>query len=655
MTWRTHLGTLADRVGLDSKAVTQGADRLVNEAQKLAKSAEKAATAAVEQGLPVAKKLAATAVEQGVPVAKRVVAQLQTAASAAGAAADELVTRVKANAPSPTVLTTVPTKKAPRAAAKPPAAKPVVEPSVAEAPVVETPVSVRAKDASPFDLTGLSITIDDARELARAPKSLDQELAEPIDAATAKGLRDYVAATPSTIFAARRRIANNVAELTQRLGKAPVDPWRSVEQARTRLAAFDKQSGTDYAASSWASMVRGWSREEIPSSAHEALDAVTQLVRQAGASPRGRSHAADVCEAVLTVAHVEGWPTRLFPDGADLDSFFGVVKRAAASPDLKEPVARKLFGVAGAMMASPVAAVEREARAMNPLGLRAEMALRAVDILDSVGKTSHDGLRDAALKAAGSQEAQPDAAELEELTRVPRWFLSSRLDGISSAQAEELVAFVAGSKGDLRERELRLQSFVRTPRIRAEIAAHVGMDVRDSVLADAAAPLTNVKRALALLAAQDEADGTRYAIEAVKGLLGAGPRGVAARELVAEARSVFASRGTVDDKRFLLEQVHALVDKSAWPSLLTQNGVAQTVALIEDVTPLAASDNAFANQLFIIGYKLASTALPDGDVSDDAGRSTVAAAIAKAGTTLGRENDAAMFGFLERQLRGETP
>ena len=645
MTWRAHLGTLAERVGLDPKAVTQGADRLVSEAQKLAATAEKAATAAVEQGIPVAKKLAATAVEQGVPAAKKVAAQLQ---SAAGAVADELVTRAKAHAKSTPVLSTVPIKKK---------AKPAV---IAEKPaqaVVETPVSVRAKDSAPFDLTGLSITLDDARLLAGIPKELGDGAAEDIDAKTAKALRDYVAATPAAIFAARRRIDNNIAELSERLGKCPADPWRTVEEARKRLAAFDKQNGTDYAASSWAAMVRGWSRDDIPSSAHEALAAVTQLIRHAGASPRGRAHASDVCDAVLAVAHVEGWPTKVFQDDADLDGLFGVVKRATASPDLQDVVAKKVFAVAGAMMASPISSAEHAALGMNPVGLRAEVALRAVELLDSLGKTAHDGLRDAALKAAGSADAQPTAAELDELARAPQWFLSPRFSDadLTAVQAEELVAFVAGSKGDLHERALRLQSFVRTHRIRTEIAAQLGVDARDRMLPAAARPFENVKRALAVLTAYDDGAGTRYSIDAAKGLLDGGPRGESARELIAAARTLFANRGTSSDKRYLLEHVHALVDGGVWPSLRTQDGVASTVKLLEDVTEIARTDAAFANALFVIGYKLASTALPYAGTADDAERSVIAGTVVKAAVSLGRPQDAQMFGFLERQLKGEHP
>ncbi|MEZ0314204.1 MAG: hypothetical protein ACAI38_20720 [Myxococcota bacterium] len=667
MSWRAQLGSIAERVGLDPKTVTAGADRLVNEAQKLATTAEKLASTAVEQGLPVAKQLAATAVEQGVPAAKRMAAQLQSAASAAGAVADDLVTRAKAHAKP--MLSTVPVKKAvKRAPAKPaaPATPPVAAPS--PDPAAETPISVRAKPSTPFDLTGLSITADDARELVRIPASLGAPKPETLGADEAKTLRDYVAATPATIFAARKRIDNNVDDLAKRLGKPPADPWHSVEEARKRLAAFDKQSGTDYAASSWSAMVRAWSRDDLPTWAHEAIGGVTQLIRHAGASPRGRSHAADVCDAALAVAHVEGWPTLLFEKDADLDSLFSVVKRAAASPDLQETVAKKLFALAGAMLASPVSPAEHAARAMNPLGLRAEVALRAADILDGLGKTSHQGLRDAALEAAGSPEARPNDADLCEIARAPRWLLSPRFAGgpdaaiayarsdMTVAQADELVAFVGGIKGTPSERERRLQAFVRTPRIRAEIAAHFGLDARDSMLAESANVETNVKRALAMLTAYDERGQTRYSIEAAKGLLGGAHRDENARELVAAARLAFATRGTADDKRFLLEQVHDLVESSAWPSLRTQDGVASTVSLIEDVTELAKTDATLANALFIIGYKLASTSLTDTaepGTKDDAERAIIAGAVAKAGTILGRDNDLRMFSFLERQLKGE--
>ncbi len=678
MSWRTNLGSLAQRVGLDPQTVTDRADRLLSEAHKLATSAEQLAATAVEQGLPAAKKLAVTAVEQGVPAAKKVAAQLQSAAQAAGTVADTLVTRARQRVknvqlPAAPAKTTAargtPDQGAKRTGPATPVAPP--GPPAETASGGESPVSVRVRSNVSFDLSGLSITAADASELLRRPKSLDQAPSEALGPDEAKELRDYIAATPATIFATSERVHANAELLAERLRKPVVTPWRSVEAAAERLAAYDKQNGTDFVASSWIDMVRAWDRDEIPASAHEAGRSVMRYLRYASASPRGRMHAEHVCDALLAVARSDGWPTRLFEDAGDLDRLFDIVKRAAAAPDMQDAIAKKLFALAGAMMASPVSQSESGPDTMHPVGLRADVALRAADILDGLGKTSHQGLRAAALAAAASDDLRPGDSDLDAIERTPGWFVGPAFSGtldaalehartaMTDTQARELMTFVAGTKGDVCERERRLQSFWRTPLICAELARHFGVDAsppvdgrfRPSLISAAAKVEGNVRRALAMLVVYDERCATRYSADAATKLLSGVQFDANARGVVAAARQAIARAGTSDDKRSFLDQTRALIERSAWPSLTTEGGTQATLALIAAAAEPAKSDATLANELFIVGYNLASTSVEANDAQE---RAVIAGAIARVGAELGRENDATMFTFLERSLKGET-
>ncbi len=620
MNWRTHLGNLASG------------------AQALAQSA-------IEQ------------IEQGVPAAKRVAGHVRAVAVTV---ADEFV------------------KVAERAQGAS-SSEHAAETSAPTAVPAKDPISVRNQNSAVIDLTGMPITADDARELLRRPAGLDQAVIDAVvghavpSAEQAEEIRGYIAGTPVTIFEVSARVEANAAALRER---GHLDGcktlWEGVRDATAILLAYDKANGTDFAASSWLSMMRVWDKSAIAQTNTAAAGAAAMAIHLASESPRAHHHVSDVCAQLLATAHVSGWPSILFDDAGGIDKLASLVRSAAAYPDLRAGAAKSAFSVTGAMMLTPVTDAEAALPRMNPSALRAEVGLAICDVLDQLGGTSHDAMRAAVHELAASPAANPGALELRELDRLPSWLVSNDLtfgndaqryarDTMSEAQALELAAYVADTKGDIGAIEKRLRALWIAPRVCADLAERFGVEAKPpinglrhgSFIGDGVEVAQNLERALRMLASFDEKHGTRHGADAATALLAQTTLGPRHRDLVGAVREVFAS-ATADDKKLFFAKVTDLIEANAWPS--AARALPEMSSIIGGLAGAASASSDFATSVFVTGFKLVTTeshAPYDPNDSDQLGRSAMAGMIASLAESIGRTTDAAIYRSLEERLHNE--
>lgn len=603
-----------------------------------------------------AQALAQSAIEQGVPVAKRVAEQVRTAAATV---VDEVVKVSErshpAAKPAPQVTTT------------------------SDAPPAKDPIAVRTEHRATIDLNGLSITADDAKELARRPQGLEQATLDIVVGASeptaeqAEEIRHYIASTPATVFEASARIDANAPTLRERgqlEGHRTV--WQGVREATVILQAYDKANGTDFAASSWLAMMRSWDKADIAPANIDAASAAATAIHLASESPRAHHHASDVCAQLLATAHVTGWPSILFDDAGGVAKLANLLRSAASHDDLKAAVAKSAFGVAGAMLLTPVSDAEVALPRMNPAALRAEVGLALCDVLDDLGSTSHDAMRTAVQELAASPAANPSAAELHELSRLPTWLVSHDFafgndaqrfarNAMAPAQAVELSIYVAETMGDIGAVEKRLKSLWIAPRVCAELATRFGVEAKPpinglkpgSFIADGVEVSQNLQRALCMLAAFDEKHGTRHGIDGAKALIQQATLGPRHRELVEVLRDIFAGKtATADDKQVFFAEIPGLIDSNAWPAV----GLAGPMQdLIRGLTEKAKANPDLANGIFVTGFKIVNAEVRIAPNDDALGRAAVAHTIAVLADALGRPTDAAIYRAIEERLRAAIP
>lgn len=646
MSWRI-LGTIAGKAGLDPDTVTKGAERLAASAQKLASSA-------VEHGMPVAKRV----VQQATTVATGVVDELVKKAKSSGGAAAEAL-------PAPAA------KKTP---AKRSAAKADAPVAAAVEPRVETVVSVRVKAQPALDLSGLSITADDVKELERIPAGFGEAImhgarGRPVDHDVAKAVYEYIVGTTPGIIDSGKRVAVDANELAERTGREPFELsslWGKLLSAPDVLSAYDKVHGTDLAATAWLTMVASWDPQAIEPYPGRALDAVWRGILCASKSSRPQEHAAKAFELVLRYSRMEGWPSSLFRDSGSLDTFFALARSAVDHPDQREAVAAKLQSVAWAMMAAPVT---EGATRMNPHVLRQELAEGAIAALKALGHTDTTVLENAARAAAEHPDAKVTDTELRELDLYPRWLADTKRSSdngyelartkMTPDQAAELARFISAPRGDIGAFESRLRSHWVSPTTCAVLAAHAGVTPNPpkdgghtgNIVSYATDVVKNVAHALDLLAIYDKAHGTQLAPAAARAALTHAAPSERTAKIVTAARGVFAaSSATVDDKRFFLDQIPELVRAGAWTPPTTIDDSSQICALIDGVTEAAKADEAVARQIFIAMFPVVSTAAQDESTWDQVGRRIIAKHTSEVAAALGRTADAENFGFMQRQL-----